>query len=268
MPEDLLAYPAWRPYRAPVARLPRDRFPEPRDLQTLLGKECRSSSGQRVTFVSANQLPAWSDDAGYEREIGLTGRVSTRPYSVHDLCNALVWSVFPRLKATLNERHLSAPPAAAPGRRGPVRDAVTGFDECGAIVVSPRRSHLESLARHDWTRLFGVSGERWPTDLTVLVVGHGTLEMLWAPYKAITVRSLLLHTPMDPNDLEAMDRLAAKVWRTEGPIGRPADLCPLPIMGIPGWWPGEITADFWADRSVFRPPRPGRSSSPIYSAGD
>lgn len=265
MPEGLLSHPAWTPYRPLLDRLPQHRFPQIRDLQDLLDGRCQTLTGQPVSFVAADQLPVAEELAGYEREIGRTGRVSTRERSIHDLCNALVWAAFPRLKATLNHRHLLAPPAPESGRRGPERDAVTGFDECGAIVLSPRRGTLTALARHDWSNLFGSSGERWPPDLAVLVVGHGTLEMLWAPYKAMTVRCLLLESAVDPGDVPAVDRLAADVWRAGGGVGRPADLCPLPIMGIPGWWPGEIPDDFWADREVFRPPRTGRAVPPIYS---
>jgi len=33
-------------------------------------------------------------------------------------------------------------------------------------------------------------------------------------------------------------------------------LAPLPILGVPGWWPENERADFYADASVFRAPRP------------
>ncbi|MCX8520383.1 MAG: DUF3025 domain-containing protein, partial [Rhodoferax sp.] len=26
----------------------------------------------------------------------------------------------------------------------------------------------------------------------------------------------------------------------------------LPVLGVPGWWPGNGDADFYADRAVFR----------------
>jgi hypothetical protein len=268
VPEGLFAHPALTPYRSLLGRLPQDRFPTAADLQGLLGPISQTLTGCPVSFVPADQLPAGNEHAAYEREIGRTGRVSTREDSIHDLCNALAWVVFPRLKAALNHRHLAAPAPPETGRRGPERDAVTGFDECGAIVLSPGREALEALARHDWSSLFGPVGDRWPADLAVLVVGHGTLEMLWAPYKAMTVRCLLLESSLDPDDYPAIDRLAANVWRAGGPIGRPADLCPLPIMGIPGWWPEIVTDDFWADPQVFRTPRAGRAISPIYSETD
>ena len=30
---------------------------------------------------------------------------------------------------------------------------------------------------------------------------------------------------------------------------------PLPVLGVPGWWPANETPDFYADTQVFRPPR-------------
>jgi hypothetical protein len=265
VPEGLLMHPAWLPYRTCLDRLPRDHFPTPRELQALLDPRCRTHTDRPISFVPAEQLPARDELLGYEQEIGRTGRVSTRENSVHDLCNALVWATFPRLKASLNFRHLAAPTVTGSGRRGPVRDAITGFDECGAIVLSPDREALSSLARHDWPTLFGPAGGRWPTDLAVVIVGHGTLEMFWSPYKAMTVRCLLLESDLNPADFSAVDRLAAATWQAPGAIDKPSDLCPLPVMGIPGWWPGEVTDDFWADRDVFRPPRAGRPVPPIYS---
>ncbi|MEE4173381.1 MAG: DUF3025 domain-containing protein [Xanthomonadales bacterium] len=267
MPKDLLDHPVMAPYRERLLRLPQRRFPAAADLQVLFDSPCLTFSGQRVAFVPDDELPPRSEDAGYEREIARSGRISTRRNSLHDLCNALVWATFPKLKAMLNQRHLLAPPAPEPGTRGPVRDAITGFDECGALVLCPRRTVLDTLARHDWPGLFGEAGGAWPGDLKVIVVGHATLEMFWAPYKAMTCRCLLVESDLVPDRLQDVDALAASLWSTEGAIDRPACLCPLPIMGIPGWWPGLTPPGFWADTEVFRPPRPGRAVPPIYPPG-
>ena len=31
---------------------------------------------------------------------------------------------------------------------------------------------------------------------------------------------------------------------------------PLPVLGVPGWWPENSGAAFYDDPRVFRPPRP------------
>jgi hypothetical protein len=33
-----------------------------------------------------------------------------------------------------------------------------------------------------------------------------------------------------------------------------SDFTPLPVLGVPGWWPRQ-DEDFYADASIFRPPR-------------
>ena len=30
---------------------------------------------------------------------------------------------------------------------------------------------------------------------------------------------------------------------------------PLPVLGVPCWWPGNEAPEFYADAQVFRPPR-------------
>ncbi|MNV85284.1 hypothetical protein D3C71_1792260 [compost metagenome] len=30
---------------------------------------------------------------------------------------------------------------------------------------------------------------------------------------------------------------------------------PLPVLGVPGWWPANEDPQFYADPQVFRPPR-------------
>jgi hypothetical protein len=260
----VLGHPAFDPYRRLLQRNAPDRLPTVAELNDLLPADARTGSGHPVRFVAAERLDLPREEAAYEREIHASGRVSTR-IGRHDACNALVWARFPRLKATLNERHLAALPDSRPGHRGPIRDALTLFDECGGVAVSPHREDLERLAAHDWAALFGAAGEAWPSRLRVLVVGHGTLAKLWWPYKAMTGHCMLLHADLDPDNHDGLDALLARLWRPEGPIQHRTGLCPLPFMGIPGWWPGGTDVAFYADTRVFRAPRPGRVTPPVYS---
>jgi len=258
-------HPAWAGFHSWLKRLTRDRFPTLEALDALLPATARNTDGERIRFVDPADLPAPAPGTGYEEEIAATGRVSTRPGSLHDLCNALVWARFPRLKAAMNRRHLLALPESTPGRRGPVRDALTGFDECGLVVTCPRLAPLDALAANDWDAVFGRSGEGWAGDLGVHVVGHANLEKLWNPYKAMTGRCLLLQSlEADPGDA-AIDAAVATLWGPEGPLRRPGDFSPLPFMGIPGWSRGPQYRAFYDDPEVFRAPPPGRSPAPVFS---
>ncbi len=268
--EKVTDHPAWAPYRPYLERLPSDRFPAASDFDALLPPGTRTSTpggaGAIVRFLPPAELPEPVGEAGYEREIAASGRVSTRPGDLHDVCNALVWARFPRLKATLNRRHLEALPGSRRGRRGPVRDALTLFDECGLVIAGTDRAPLEALARHDWTALFGAAGECWPAGLATWVVGHANLEKLFQPYKAMTGHCLLLQAEVGVvNDPDRLDAALADLWSSGGPMDSPGALCPLPFMGIPGWWPGRQDANFYADPGVFRPPRAGRAVPSVLS---
>ena len=186
--------------------------------------------------------PASPLAVGYEQHIGATGRVPTRD-NAHDLFNGLVWLRCPDFKAALNRVHLAAPPAP-PGRRGPLRDALTLLDESGLLLAAPRplRRALES---RDWQALFVTHRELWQ-QVQVLVVGHALLEKLLAPRKPLCARVLFV------DDIEAPALPEVLV---------PALLPPLPVLGIPGWWPSNEVPAFYADEWVFRPKRLASAAS-------
>ncbi len=194
-----------------------------------------------LRFVEPDALPT---SEAYESHIARTGCVPVRD-DAHDLFNALVWLTHPRLKAQLNRLHaraLATPPAA--GRRGALRDAVTVFDENGAVLHAPA-ALVQALRERDWDALFGTRRALW-RQATLRLVGHALLEKLLQPRKAITAhvwvadgagsRDALADT-FTPQRLEAKPFLA------------------LPVLGVPGWWPANEDTGFYADPQVFRPPR-------------
>jgi hypothetical protein len=265
----LPAHPAVEPYREWLERLPQDRIPTAAELNNAGLARAHNRAGRAVSFCDAALLPELTGEAAYEREIAGSGRISTRPGNLHDLCNALVWARFPLLKAALNQRHMDALQASVPGRRGPVRDALTLFDECGMVILAPDPDLLQAIARHDWHTVFGRQGEQWSADLAVWVVGHANLEKLLNPYPGMIAQCLLVHGKVPGTDDEAsdagLDRALAGLWTSPAGPSCPGDLCALPCMGIPGWWPHDQDADFYANQDVFRPPRPGRVAPPLWS---
>lgn len=180
--------------------------------------------------------PAGPLAQGYELHVAATGRVPTRD-NAHDLFNGLVWLRCPAFKAALNRAHIAAPPAP-PGRRGPLRDALTLLDESGLLLAAPPPLRA-ALSAQDWTTLFVTQRALW-REARALVVGHALLEKLLAPRKPLCARVLLV------DDLERPDLPDALT---------PAALPPLPVLGIPGWWASNASRDFYADERVFRPKR-------------
>lgn len=192
-----------------------------------------------VRFVPSTALPAGE---AYEAFIHRTQSVPTRD-NLHDLFNGLVWWRFPQTKKRLNE--LQAAEIAAQGIqqvRGRLRDALTLFDENAALLQAPA-ALAEALQRRDWQALFITHRLLW-SEANLTLFGHALMEKLVAPRKGITAHVWLL-PPGD--DLEG---LLLDSLRPEVLVRKP--FLPLPVLGVPGWWPENERPDFYNDASVFR----------------
>ncbi len=189
-------------------------------------------------FVPQAELPPGE---AYEAFIGRTGSVPTRD-NLHDLFNGLVWLRFPALKQRLNALHAArlAIEGVQP-RRGPLRDALTLFDENGAWWTAPAPL-ADALRRRDWHALFVTYRRLW-SEAMPLLVGHALLEKLAAPRKPITA-----HVWLAAQGPDRPDEIEVESW-----AARPFE--PLPVLGVPGWWSPNEDAAFYADAGVFRPPR-------------
>ena len=85
-----------------------------------------------VRFVPQAELPA---GVAYEQFIFDTGCVPTRE-NLHDFFNGLCWLRFPHTKRQLNRLQAAEIASAGVGAvRGPVRDALTLFDENAALLL-------------------------------------------------------------------------------------------------------------------------------------
>lgn len=238
----------------------------------------RTEDGLPIRFVDAAAAPP----GAYERVIGETGAVPTRAQGagmLHDWFNALAWLAYPRTKARLNRLHVDAigasshdagstgstgdsghcAAASRGARRGPLRDAATLLDENGALFACRDPALAAALRRHDWQALFVDGRERFAAGVAVRVVGHGALEKLLAPYKALCAHAWVVDLASvaaqgGPDD--AIDACCAASLQPRAL--RAAALCPLPLLGMPGWWPANDDPSFYADRGVFRTSRRAR----------
>ena len=135
-----------------------------------------------VRFVAQEALPAGT---AYEQFIFGTRQCPVRP-GLHDFFNGLVWQQFPAAKSALNR--LQAGEIARQGigaRRGPVRDAITVFDENGALLAAPPPL-WEALLAREWRRLFVELRPLWG-QARLWIFGHALLEQLAvAPRKPLT----------------------------------------------------------------------------------
>jgi hypothetical protein len=242
-------HPCWDGYRALLERLPAENFPGSALLNGLLPPGLENAAGKVIRFRTSAELPG----VAYEKHIFETGEVSTREEHWHDLFNALVWCRLPLLKVAMNAVHYDHIEEEENGRRGGQRDALTLLDECGVIVTGPEAGLLEALAAREWRPAFVDYRDAWK-ETRVLVCGHAILEKFLTPYKSVTAHAVYLHNS-EPMAIEEIDNLLAETLLEGALMSSPKDLLPLPLMGIPGWWPfGAQDTAFYADKAVFRPP--------------
>lgn len=203
-----------------------------------------------VRFVPQSALP---EGHAYERFIFETATVPTRA-NLHDAFNGLCWHRFPRTKQGLNRLQAAEIAQAGVGAvRGPLRDALTLFDENAALLQAPA-ALWEALLARDWQRLFVQQRPLW-AQARLVVFGHALLEKLVSPYKSITAHVLRWPVPVELGaDLSAWDAWLADALSPDALRTKP--FTPLPVLGVPGWWPANDDPAFYADATVFRPPRP------------
>jgi hypothetical protein len=206
-----------------------------------------------VRFVPQADLP---EGQAYEDFIFAHGQVPTRE-GLHDFFNALCWLHFPLAKKRLNQLQASEIARAGVGQvRGPVRDAATVFDE-NAWLIQPSNALWSTLTEHRWTDAMVDMRAEW-AHTRLWAFGHAALEKAVQPYKSITV-----HLWRVPQDVAAdeLDAWLAQDLTPEKLSGKP--FSPLPLLGVPGWWPANQDPAFYDDASVFRPRRsPGHTEKP------
>jgi hypothetical protein len=196
-------------------------------------------AGGPLRFVPQAQLAA---GVAYEAHIARTACVPTRD-DPHDVFNALVWMTFPAIKRRLHELQAAEIARAGVGpTRGALRDAATLLDENGAWWTAPPEL-CKALAARDWHTLFVTHRVAW-ADVRPVLFGHALLDKLLHPRPSITAHVWPLDAP------SVLSRLTPDVL-----AGKP--FAPLPVLGVPGWWPANESPAFYDDRTVFRP-RAGR----------
>ena len=192
-------------------------------------------NGFGSTFVKFVPDSEKQEGESYETFIFRTRCCPTRD-NAHDFFNGLAWLRHPQLKARLNElqaREIGRDGVGA--QRGPVRDAITIFDENGAFLEAPAPL-WEALRARAWRTVFVELRPLW-RHARVTVFGHAMLEKLLAPRKDLTA-----HVWCGPSEFHA-ELLATKPFT------------PLPLMGIPGWCAGNENFSFYDDSLVFRAAR-------------
>ena len=199
-----------------------------------------------VRFVPQAALPA---GMAYEQFIHDQGDVPTRD-NLHDFFNGLIWLHYPATKRRFNQLQAQAIALDGVGAvRGPVRDALTVFDENGAVLLAPPALHA-ALAARQWRRLCVELRPLWQ-QARLLILGHALLEKLALPRKSITAHVYQAQTAI--NNIVNVD--AGLAHDLTAPWLAVKPFAPLPVLGVPGWWADNQNFCFYDDSLVFRSAR-------------
>jgi len=202
----------------------------------------------QLKFVPQSALP---EGQAYEDFIFKTAQVPTRD-GLHDFFNGLCWHRFPLAKRRLNQ--LQAAEIDTQGiraTRGPVRDALTLFDENVVLMHAPDAVWAALQAR-DWLKLFVDLRAQWQ-QVHLVLFGHALLEKLVTPYKSITAHVYRVDSHVNPHDEAALDAWLVQDLQPAKLATKPYE--PLPVLGVPSWWPANQDRAYYEDVNVFRPKR-------------
>jgi hypothetical protein len=241
-----MSTPAFAHLRPWLTQLSHDDWPDLDSLnQFARMRDLRTASGQPLRFVPQTRHCGQLD---YEQAIFASGGVPSRERNWHDLFNALSWLAFPATKATLNALHQHS--LRAGNNRLPSSDAATLFDESGLVLLGPATELADCLMRRDWQAALVDRRKHW-ANIGIRVIGHAVLEKLIRPWPGITAKCLCIELPPDASPAR-IDAAIAQRWQENPPT--PGSLFPLPILGIPGWCPGNEDPAFYSDTRYFRVP--------------
>lgn len=193
----------------------------------------------------------------YERRVG-ANVIPTRDLS-HDWYNGLVWLAFSRAKREINGRHIEDErqadisdgnaKATSSNGRSRLRDALTLFDESGALLLATKPSSAEALLNHDWPTFFSGGAQMQAQEKRLLVFGHGLLDSLHLPHKGLCAKVIPIHVKNLDMSFDTLDSLLVQVVQR---ITDPGNFSPLPVMGIAEWFSQASSPGFYDDKTVFR----------------
>jgi Protein of unknown function (DUF3025) len=241
--------------------------------------QCLVSGGGQALVFRQGLL---DETLAYEPGIFETGQVPCRTveggFSLvqerHDFYNALVWLMFPKSKARLNQLSMHALDAlkadksqradqatgnhvSSAAHRGPLRDAITVFDENALLLLCCDSQLTDLLAAMQWHDLLLSRRAQWQGAETIVPVcfGHALLQKLETPYKAITGHSFVLSMTAyqlmaSRNDAGLIDAILCEQLTKEVLIAKP--FLPLPVLGIPDWSYENQDTKYYDDPQVFR----------------
>lgn len=233
--------PLWEPAAAEFV----NNWPDPDDFNRIA-----AASGEApVAFILQ------AAHMTYEQMIVSRKQVPMRLNLWHDFFNNLTWLAFPHIKWAIIQRY-SCENASA--QRTPRQNLLAHFDECGMIICSARREYCDLIEQYRWRELFWERPEL-PHYVEPFIFGHGLFEKCLNPYVGLTGKAIFLSVEENffarkkRDQLFFIDKAIASFILSDRLPDSPKALHPFPLLGWPGWYPPNRSADFYNNTQYFRP---------------
>ena len=126
----------------------------------------------------------------------------------------------------------------------------------------------KALAAFDWQNCLVSVRDYWDNPLqpnksaqaAVYIFGHALLEQLISPRKPLCAHTLIINVELELFGLPIAERMAYLDTYLSARLDEilqdksvtPRLFSPLPILGVPHFWPGNQDAAFYDDAFVFR----------------
>lgn len=253
----------------PLFELGAQAWPELADYQRYLDQSINPwpvGKASQLRIVAQDTKPTCFNET-YLARIYHSGEIQTRLRNWHDLFQVVSWRLFPNSKAALVERHyhaakqrLASQYQHSKARRSAGENLLSLWDEGGVLLLSDRQELLEMVRQFAWRELFVQQRRHLVQHLKPLLFGHALMDKLRQPYIGMTGNAILLPVSSDmlAQDSAALyaqaDRLLRPLLAGDN-LQQPRDLQPFPLLGMPGWWPGNEHAAFYENQRYFRPGR-------------
>ena len=249
----------------------KESWPGLNDYQAILNtlpNPILTQSGQALKIVQQDGKPGHFSEH-YAPRIYLSGEIQTRTENWHDFFQFLTWFMFPKTKAVINSIHIPAAQSRIEenidlGRRSPIENMLSLFDEGGAVILCSDNSLLDLIREFKWKELFWQRRDELGSKLKLITFGHAMYEKGLSPYVGMTANSILFHVDeniikqSNQQQLDWIDNHLAEIFLKGTPYSKPKDLSPFPLLGLPGWDNNNEAESYYDNVKYFRP---GRSNN-------
>jgi hypothetical protein len=138
-----------------------------------------------------------------------------------------------------------------------MENALTQFDECGAIVVSADSNLLDCIREFRWKELFWQHRAAVNTQLQCFIFGHAVYEKALQPYIGLTAHAVLFLVEAKffqwtlSQQLEYLDITTASAFENDA-YPSPTHFQPFPLLGMPDWDTDNSVEHYYDNTDYFR----------------